>query len=263
MSKQHGFTLMEMVVSMVIVGVISLGLINYGVVSSTLFVQTQNRISALEEARFVLSRFHRELGNSVPLSTRVSSDGDCIEYIPLTYVGEYDPDNLTLGTNSLPLTHPLSSALDQCFADANNPCLVSIYPRRAEDLYQGENSSNQVYRLTGADTQSLKLGSVLNVRPTSPSNRLFVYLPIARQFCAINDEVRFFPGYPLTFEGLWAANSQNDQPVAKHLASHRNIFRLGVDGTYSSTASMHFSLQVNHDNENVEFMQNVQVLNAQ
>ena len=105
MKSLRGFTLLEMIVSMVIVSILTLGLMNFGILSSELYVESKHRISALEEARFVMARFNRELVNALPSSPRLVGDQqECLEYIPLLAVAEYDPDSFTLGGNSSNLT---------------------------------------------------------------------------------------------------------------------------------------------------------------
>ena len=266
--KEGGFTLIEMVVSMVIIGIISIGLVNYGVISSTLYMGSQYRLSALEEARFLLARFSRELPNSVPMSPRILGQGECIEYIPLLYVGEFLPDQLDLSlrhtATEIPLAHPIrTSLLAQCFADPAQPCLVSIYPRKSQELYLGANAENQIYTLTSVGHQSLTVDESMLRRPLTPSNRLFVYQPFARQMCATAAQMRYYPNYPISVAGLGVFNSEPWTPFAKLLDAGQPVFSLGFNGTYSSTASMKFSLKVNQGTEKVEFMQNAQILNGQ
>ncbi|WP_052810325.1 PilW family protein [Vibrio renipiscarius] len=263
-----GFTLIEMVVSMVIIGIISVGLINYGVISSTLYMGTQYRLSALEEARFLLTRFSRELPNTVPMSPRILGQGECIEYIPMLYVGEFLPDQLDLSARhsgtELPLAHPIRrSLLAQCFVDPAQPCLVSIYPRKSEELYLGANVSNQIFTLTSVGSQSLTVAESLLRRPLTPSNRLFVYQPFARQMCATAAQIRYYPNYPINVAGRGVLNGAAWIPFAQGVESNQPIFSLGFNGTYSSTVSMKFSLKVNQGTEKVEFMQNAQILNGQ
>ncbi|EGU46911.1 hypothetical protein VII00023_17619 [Vibrio ichthyoenteri ATCC 700023] len=268
MKKLQAFTLIEMVVSMIIIGIISIGLMNYGVTSSTLYMDSKYRLSALEEARFVLARFMRELPNTVPLSPRVLDQGQCIEYIPLLYVGEFIPEQLDLNVRHtdtvIPLAHPIrQSLLAQCFTDSAQPCLVSIYPKQSDELYLGANVDSQIYSLKSVNAQSLTVSESIFRRPVSPSNRLFVYRPFARQMCAQASLLRYYPDYPIDVAGQGVSNGQAWVPFARGVDTSQGVFSLGFNGTYSSTASMKFSLKVNQGTETVEFMQNAQILNGQ
>lgn len=268
MKKLRAFTLIEMVVSMIIIGIISIGLMNYGVISSTLYMDSKYRLSALEEARFVLARFTRELPNTVPLSPRILGQGQCIEYIPLLYVGEFLPAQLDLNVHhsetDIPLAHPIrQSLLAQCLSDATQPCLVSIYPKQSDELYLGANVDSQIYSLKSVNAQSLTVNESILRRPVSPSNRLFVYRPFARQMCAQSSQLRYYPEYSIDVAGQGISNDQSWVPFARGVDTSQGVFSLGFNGTYSSTASMKFSLQVNQGSEKVEFMQNAQILNGQ
>lgn len=265
--KVKGFTLIEMVVSMIIIGIISLGLINFGVISSSLFVENKYRLHALEEARFVLARFGRELANTVPLSSRMLDDGRCMEYIPLLYVGEFLPEqvelDITKSDAAFPMAYPVKNQLANCFIDPASPCFVSIYPTASADLYQGANDEKQIYTLKSAEAQSLTIAETLSRLPLTPSNRLFVYQPFARQFCVENKQLRYYPSYPISFAGLGQYNGQPSVKFAQGVNETQNVFSLGFNGTYSSTANLRFSLNINQGKEAVEFMQNAQILNSQ
>ncbi|WP_194436168.1 PilW family protein [Vibrio fluminensis] len=265
--KIKGFTLIEMVVSITILGIVSIGLMNFGLLSSSIFVENKYRLEALEEARFALARFARELANTVPLSPRVLDSGSCLEYLPLLYVGEFVPEQVVLNSNAteteFPLAHPLGNELSVCLNDPNKPCLVSIYPRAATDLYSGANQERQIYTLKSYSNNSITVKEGLTRLPLTPSNRLFIYQPFARQMCVKNGQLSYFPSYDLSFAGLGVANSRPSVPMAKGLMQAQDVFSLGFNGTYSSTVNLRFSLVVNNGKESVEFMQNAQVLNGQ
>lgn len=263
--KVKGFTLIEMIVSIVIIGIVSLGLMNFGVLSTSVYVENKYRLEALEEARFVLARFGRELANTVPLSPRILEDGRCLEYIPLLYVGEFVPEQMVLDSDSseteLPLAHPIVGDLSACFNAEK--CLVSIYPRSAADLYSGANPDRQIYTLKSYDNDSLVVDEALTRIPLTPSNRLFIYQPQARQMCVENKQIRYYADYSLALAGLGSANSQASEPFAEGIQETSGVFSLGFNGTYSSTVDLRFSLAMNNGKESVEFMQNAQVLNGQ
>ncbi|WP_394248205.1 PilW family protein [Vibrio profundi] len=266
MSQSRGFTLIEMIVSLTMLGILSLGLMNFGVSSSTLYVESKHRISALEEARFVLTRFQRELANSVPLSARTLSDGRCLEYLSLEYVAEYNPDSIELSVDgqstSIGLMHPINDELDVCTVRTDSPCLISIYPSSSDELYLGGDTGSQIYSLNRVESGAIVINEPILTRPFSPSNRLFVYLPEANQFCIEESEIQFYRNYALDSAGDGLNNQQASHTFASGVVEDQSLFSLGVDSTYSNTASIQFSLSVNNSSEFVEFMQNAQILNS-
>lgn len=267
MRLQRGFTLLEMIVSMVIVSILTLGLMNFGVISSELYVESKHRISALEEARFVMARFNRELVNAVPYSPRlVGNNQECLEYIPLLAIAEYDPDSFTLGTTTADITllTPLNAnTLDIC---GRETCRAAIFPSVTNDLYNSVSAQNQTYNIDSiASSQELTLGSILSARPYSASNRLFIYRPQSRQFCIQSDQtIQYFPDYAIENAGDGMGVSGAASLVfARGVSPNLSNFSLGVGVNNSNLASMQLFLSINNSTESVEFVQNAQILNSQ
>jgi len=267
MMKQKGFTLIEMIVSLTILSVITLGLMNFGVSSSTLYVESKHRLEALEEARFVLARFQRELTNAMPLSPRVLNEGRCIEYIPLLAVTEYNPDSLDLNidnfSTAVDLTYPLSNEIVQaCQAQT---CRASIHPSNTRELYLDPDVDAQTYDINPSliGGQNLVLNDPIFSRPVSVTNRLFIYLPIATQMCIQDEQIRYYPQYSLDSQGLGLSNPENSLTFAVGVQEQESAFDIGVDANFSNIASIHLELRINNGSETVEFMQNAQILNSQ
>lgn len=267
MNRSTGFTLIEMIVSLTILSVITLGLMNFGVSSSTLYIESNHRLQALEEARFVMARFQRELTNAVPLSARTLNDGRCIEFIPILGVMEYDPDAFELNADNLStgvqLRYPLSDNI--AATCANQTCRASIHPTNTGALYGRPSSQTQIYDINpsfiGAD--SVVLNDAILSRPISMTNRMYIYQPNAVQLCLQADEILYYSPYPLTSQGLGLTNPEPSLPFAAEVVERDNIFDIRVDANYSNIASIHFELRINNGTETVEFMQNAQILNSQ
>lgn len=269
MKSLRGFTLLEMIVSMVIVSILTLGLMNFGILSSELYVESKHRISALEEARFVMARFNRELVNALPYSPRLVGDQqECLEYIPLLAVAEYDPDSFTLGGDSsnLTLLTPLNDEVS--FLCSNGlTCRAAIFPSITDDLYGNATDGFQTYQvsLQAGNSNSIVLTNAVNVRPYSVSNRIFLYAPQARQFCINSDQtVLYFPNYAIENAGHGTAVSGAASHVfARGVLEDLSNFNLGVGVSNSNIASLQLFLSINNSTESVEFVQNAQILNSQ
>ncbi|NOH79155.1 prepilin-type N-terminal cleavage/methylation domain-containing protein [Vibrio sp. RE86] len=267
MRFSKGFTLVEMVVSLTILSVITLGLMNFGVSSSVLYVESKHRLEALEEARFVLARFERELANTMPLSPRVLNDGRCMEYIPLLSVTEYNPDSFDLNIDNFSTAVELASPLPNEVLQAcqTQTCRASIHPSSTRALYLDPDVDEQTYDIDPSfiSAQSLVLNDPIFSRPISATNRLFIYLPNAAQMCVEDTQIRYYPQYSLDFQGLGLSNPETSHTFAVGVQEQNNIFDIGVDANYSNIASIHFELAINNGAETVEFMQNAQILNSQ
>ncbi len=104
--KQQGFTLVEVIVSIVIMSIISIGMVTFITNSATSYATTAARNQVSASGRVVMDRIAMDLRNSVPESVRMSTPlgtteemngegyaGDqCIEFIPVLAATTYiDP----------------------------------------------------------------------------------------------------------------------------------------------------------------------------
>lgn len=93
-----GFTLVELVTVIVILGILAMGTVSFIGDSSRGFAATIARTGLASEARFVVDRLARELRNALPGSVRVS--GACLEFVPVVAASRYV---------TLPVATPASS----------------------------------------------------------------------------------------------------------------------------------------------------------
>ena len=81
-----GFTLVELVVVMAILGILSMGAVYFITNSADGYASTQDRERLASRGRYALERMARAVRRALPGSARVS--GDCLEFIP-TLAGAY------------------------------------------------------------------------------------------------------------------------------------------------------------------------------
>jgi len=82
-----GFTLVELITVIVILGILAMGTASFIGDSSRGFAATVARSGLASEARFVVDRLARELRNALPGSVRVS--GACLEFVPVVAASRY------------------------------------------------------------------------------------------------------------------------------------------------------------------------------
>ncbi len=95
--KIKGFTLTEMVVTIVVMGIVFIGTGSYIKYSMSGYVESVARQRLQNQARFVIEKISREIRHAVPNSfaTAVDSDGDkCLSFHPIDIAGFYDRNDV-------------------------------------------------------------------------------------------------------------------------------------------------------------------------
>lgn len=124
--KTRGFTLMEMIVTIVIGSFIMLGIAGYVQLGMKGYADTIERQRMQMQAQFVLEKMSREIRHAVPNSFHVpTGTTNCLEFMPIEYSGFY-----TLTNNNLEFLLGNDSTLNPIPA---NRWMV-INPSRYEDL---------------------------------------------------------------------------------------------------------------------------------
>jgi MSHA biogenesis protein MshO len=83
----RGFTLVELVTVMMVLGILSVGTVRFITDSSQGFATTVTRSELAGDARFVVERVAREVRDALPNSIRVS--GGCLEFVPVAGASSY------------------------------------------------------------------------------------------------------------------------------------------------------------------------------
>lgn len=90
--RARGFTLLEMVIVMVLVGITAVFGSRFIASMASSQVSTVERAQALSGARFVMERLRRELSRAYSPSVYVSEDGNCVSFVPAKAAGTYYGD---------------------------------------------------------------------------------------------------------------------------------------------------------------------------
>lgn len=176
-----GFTLVELVVTLVVAAILSVGVLNYinDTVRGLMLARTQNQLAS--EARALLGRLTVELYNSVPNSLRIAPVGNgnqCLEFIPFSHASTY-------------VDAPFSEArdhLDIIATDSSNPLpsgpqadlYAVLYPIEPAPLYD-LNANGPVSEVTAVDAvpmepvlARLQLNAMHSFPRRSPLDRVFL-----------------------------------------------------------------------------------------
>ncbi|WP_045403543.1 PilW family protein [Vibrio campbellii] len=235
--KTRGFTLMEMIVTIVIGSFIMLGIAGYVQLGMKGYADTIDRQRMQTQAQFVLEKMSREIRHAVPNSFHVPAGAaNCLEFVPIEYSGFY-----TLTNNDLEFLLGNDSTLNPMPA---NRWMV-INPSRYEDLQSASPQSLAVGGLAKTGDVFVVSGAASTIGGTSISSRHYIYQN--------NSEVRYcFDNKRVTRNGITVADSVDTSTSDMHY----------LEPTLQRGGIVHINLEFTQNGERSVYQQDVQVLNV-
>ncbi|WP_031568145.1 PilW family protein [Rheinheimera texasensis] len=267
----RGFTLVELVTVMVLLGIAVVGLSTLLGNMSGIYLQSAQREQLLGQSRFVLERLNRELRDAVPNSLRVSNSGSwsCLEFVPFSAVVRYR--TIALQPDTLMTMDVVS--LDATFTAAAGQWLL-VYPTSPADIYAASSQKVQLHNtplLNDSDgkavTYRLQLSQAFGFGTASPATRAYL-LNSPVSFCALGNEIRRYEGYglqssqPVPGSGL-SNGALMARQISNNLAS-QPVFELAADTlTRNSLVQIQLELTSEQDSGTVlSYSHLVQVSNV-
>lgn len=149
--RQKGFTLVELIAVIVILGIVSLGVTNFIGNSTQMYVDIAERDDVLSKSRYTVERLNRAIRYALPNSIRVAANqppgqdvnAHCLEFFPIEWSTFY----LAIATGAdTPITSiegpDMVSALQSAnsgYDDSNETDhYVVIYPTDPDQIYVSE-----------------------------------------------------------------------------------------------------------------------------
>ena len=174
---KRGFTLIELIMVIVVLGIISIGSLSFISNSAQGLVDTAERQAIASTATIAIEKVLREVRRALPNSVRTFPDGgnECLELVPILHSSEYV---------SIPTASAATSFESIKFVTANGTesGYVAVYPNSLMSVY-GNNESVSATTATAstvgipsADLQTLTFAAAATYRfPTeSPRKRFFL-----------------------------------------------------------------------------------------
>lgn len=218
-----GFTIVELVTVMVVLGILSVGTFTFLQNSTNGYASTLGRAQLAADARLVVARLTSELRTALPRSVRVS--GSCLEYVPIRVASNY----VSLSTSAAVTTFA-SWPLDPAPSGADLRTVV--YPD--SNLYALANPGpvSPLVTLSAPDADNrvtVTLASAHQFSSESPNQKYFVVSdPVS--YCLVGDQLFRYQGY-----GFIAS-----QPAVATLPGTlpgRSLLAEGVAGNFSVSAA--------------------------
>jgi MSHA biogenesis protein MshO len=193
--NQQGFTLIELVTVIVILGVLATGISSFLRFGTQSYTHAADRDALISTARFVVERLNREVRNALPNSIRTNGDkNQCLEFVPIDKSVIYldipvAPEAASNSVDVIMLAGDLSSSTEY----------VAVYALNSDDIYNKApgvieafssvaNSGNKEQKST------INFASSIRFKEESPTERLyFIGSPIS--YCVENQAIYRYQTY--------------------------------------------------------------------
>lgn len=260
-----GFTLIEMVAVIVILGIVSIGLIDFLGMGANVYVDAVGREQVVSQTRFMLERLSREIREALPNSVRVKTAGNvhCLEFVPFVASSTY------INIPVLPESDSTSIRVVQHATQSVDANKIAVYPLNNADVY-GTDPANDVtgniFNLVtvptnGTSWQDVTLAKSVRFDADSPTSRYYL-IKNAIAYCVDtgNGEVRRHADY-------WPGAVQSTTPTNSGVLMAENIKAGSTPFAYSSAtlvnnAVVQLNFEVLRNGEQVNFHHEVHLINV-
>jgi MSHA biogenesis protein MshO len=267
LKNSAGFTLVELVAVIVLLGVIGAATTQFISASVNIYNDTSRRGALAQMGRFAVERVTREVRNALPGSVRVSSLGgtQCLEFVPILAASSY----LGRVSDTPPITTVTAVDFNYSYSAGDR---VAIYTIDNNDVYApGSRSMADVDSISAAvsDQRVITLDSANRFNNESPINRL--YMVGGRvSFCASDGALVRYQGYTSSGASQPVPPGTGGVPLAEDIrlldsdGNPANAFSY-LAGTLQRAGTVHMNFNFSDTlvtDEWVQFSQEVSLRNS-
>ncbi len=271
--RQGGFTLIELIVVMVVMGILSFGTVRVILNTSDAYSDAARRDRVGSTARAAVERIARELRNALPNSVRSGTSpagAACLEYVPILAGSNYVDLPLTAAStafSTIPFSTPPFSGAPAVGRVAVYPLFTTLYDISANPGVISPPVTATAVSLVSTAVVSVPLASAHQFSAGSPTRRWFMVAdPVS--FCLEGERLYRYQDYG------FSTSQRYPDPVATALPAttpQRRLLAQGVSAvtpfvllpaTLQRNAMVELSLRFSQQGEGVDIHHEVQLRNA-
>lgn len=266
-THQHGFTIVEMIVVITVVGILAAAAAMFIRNPTQAYFDVENYANLTDRADTALRRVSREMRNALPNSVRVTTNGadSFIEFIPVTAAGRYRAEVGNNATdNPLDFTNNADTSFDVLGAAVNitagNQLVIYNLGVAGVDAYEGSNRRV----LTTAGTLST-LGFTGGMFPQpSPSSRFYVVATSTTFACDMtNRRLVMYSGYAIQSAQPASISALDALATGRQIAANVTSCQMRyVPGALQRSGIVVIYLGLTQDAAKVNLMHQVNVVNS-
>lgn len=184
-----GFTLVELMLVMVILGIVASFSTSFVVNTMNSFTSVSQKNSLLSESRLSTDYVVRRLRNALPYSARIINDGSCLEFMPIVASGLYLEPLPSVVNGALSTGSIIPIAVSPFVGSGGSSEYLSIAANSTDELYGLFPSSLGAIQSTTAT--SITLVSDKQWLRNSINQRFFI-VESPSAFCIVGNELRLY-----------------------------------------------------------------------
>ena len=259
--KKAGFTLIEMIMAIVVLGIIGIGTANFITLGTEVYVDAVGRDQVVSQTRYAMERITRDIREALPNSVRVATDGtvNCIEFVPIeassTYVNV--PVLPEASANTVVVVQPPAASVG-----ANK---IVVYPLNAADVYTPQAATGNIFSYSGVvasgtGTETVTLDASVLFDADSPTSRYYLVAD-AVSYCADTStgELKRYGGYWPTANQLTPTLAVTGVLMAENIAE--DVFSYS-GATLLANAVVQMTFNIDRLGEVIEFHHEVHLVNV-
>tara|TARA_R110002033_G_scaffold6453_13_gene25310 strand:+ start:4707 stop:5534 length:828 start_codon:yes stop_codon:yes gene_type:complete len=267
--KIAGFTLIEMVTVILILGIIVVGISSFVIFGTRIFVESSAVDQVLSQSRFGIERMTRDIRRAVPNSMRVltATDGSyqCLELLPISASTSY----IDAPFFPQPVQNTLTAI--KSVRSINAAQSVLIYPLTASEVYNPQGLTAKRFLVQSVaesgDLLTITLTQSIRFTEASPLKRLYVaQSPLSYCFIntASNVDLRLYQQYGYKAVQPSPADMGNGVLMAQNITNTLTINPAVIltPATLVTNAIVHLQPRFRVNGETFQYQHQVQVMNV-